>query len=99
MDEDGRTMVETTPLKPGDRLEAAYASSLWGDALVAFNVLSADEQVCVDSSLNDLEWCPWPADALAVRDAGVLAVKRCGYWIVYDRDDAERSLDVWAILR
>jgi hypothetical protein len=92
-------MVEMAPVGRGDRLQTAYASSVWGDALIAFNLLSPSEQSCIDSALNDLEWCPWPEGALNLRDGRVLGVRECGFWIVYERDDLKRSLDVWAILR
>jgi len=74
----------------------AYAFSVRGPALDAYNALGLHDQARIEHALNDLEWTPCPPDAIQL-DEAVYAVSRSGYWIVFERDDSRRSLDAWAI--
>lgn len=92
-------MSESAHALQGVMVDQPYTSSLDQPLASTFGTFPSDDQVCVDEALNALEWCPWPHDARAVSAAGcVLAVRRCGYWIVYELDDDARELIVMAIL-
>ncbi|MFC7496238.1 MULTISPECIES: hypothetical protein [unclassified Nocardioides] len=73
-----------------------YVTMLAGIALREFERLSVVEQIAIDEVLNGLEWHPHPDDAFDVDDA--FAVRRCGFWIVYQRDDLTKSITVWVII-
>lgn len=91
-------MSESGGASPGMAADPPYPSHLKDPSLSDFNALSLEVQKCLDEALGELEYAPWPADARdLLGDGSVLAVNRCGLWIVYERDDQARRLAVWRV--
>jgi hypothetical protein len=82
----------------GAPVQAAYAFSVRGPALDAYDRLSPGQQRSLEEALNDLEWMPIPEDALTLEGDRVFAVERAGLWIVYEVDHDRAALDAWALL-
>jgi hypothetical protein len=94
----GTSQPQRGALMQGTSVDSPYISYLTGPALDTFNALTTAEQSCLDGALNEIEWLPWPLDAREVSSGHALAVRRCGFWIIYERDDGTRELEVWAIV-
>ena len=91
-------MSQVNRARPGMTASPPYPSCLLEPALADFVELEEVKQRCLDDLLAELEWRPWPEDALDLIEGEVLAVNRCDLWIIYVRDDQARALEVWRIL-
>jgi hypothetical protein len=78
-----------------EKESAPYISALAGEALGTFNALGVERQMCVDQALSKLEGDPDAEDVRALRSA--YAVKACGLWIIFERDDVNKRLDIVAL--
>ena len=91
-------MTPVSRAKPGMSANPPYPSSLREPALADFVELEETTQRCLDEAFAELEWRPWPEDALVLARGQVFAVNRCNLWIIYERDDEARALEVWRLL-
>ncbi|MDO8731995.1 MAG: hypothetical protein Q7L55_05405 [Actinomycetota bacterium] len=83
---------------PGMVARPEYPSAIMDPALAEFVALPEVTQRGLDEALGELEQRPWPDDARELVKGSVFAVLRCGVWIIYERDDEARTLEVWRLL-
>lgn len=73
---------------------APYPHDMSAGVLDDYAGLPLAVQYDLDDAINALEWDPLPDDVMSMRGGAVLAVKRCGVWVVYEVRDDPHGLSI-----